>query len=110
MPSQWHEVLDIKLSALFPGDQERRAARELLAAVLAGAEGERVAVACLKLSGGNLSRLQHFAKAATIDYRDVLAWAEYPRQMRLGPNAPPADQARASRDDMDEYARWLSGS
>lgn len=30
--------------------------------------------------------------------------------LRLGPSAPPADQARARREDMEEYARWLKGS
>lgn len=108
MPSQWRDALEAKLPALFAGDQERRAARELLAPVLDGAEAERVAVACLKLSDGDLALLQECVKAATTDYRDVLAWAEYPRQMRLGPNAPPAEQARARREDMDEYARWLT--
>jgi hypothetical protein len=67
-------------------------------------------VACLKLSDGDLARLKKYVEAATTDYRDVLAWAEYPRQMRLGPNAPPADQAHARREDMDEYAQWLRSS
>lgn len=107
MSSQWRDALETKLSVLFESDQEHRAALGLLAPVLDGAEGERVAVACLKLSAGDLRRLEECAKAARTDYRDVLAWAESPRQMRLGPNAPPPDQARARRDDTDEYERWL---
>lgn len=109
MSSYWRDALDTKLPTLFASDEERRAARELLEAVLEGPEGERVAVACLKLSGGSLARLQECAQAATIDYRDILAWAEYPRQMRLGPSAPAPDQARARHEDMDEYSQWLNG-
>jgi hypothetical protein len=110
MSTQWRDALEAKLRLLFACDQERRAARDVLSRVLEGTEAERVAVACLKLSDGDLARLRKWVEAATADYRDVLAWAEYPRQMRLGPNAPPADQGRARREDMDEYAQWLKGS
>jgi hypothetical protein len=44
---------------------------------------------------------------ASADYRDILAWAESPRQMRLGPGAPVPDQIHARREDAEEYARWL---
>jgi hypothetical protein len=47
---------------------------------------------------------------ALTDYRDILAWAESPRQMRLGPNAPYADKARARRADAEDYERWLGAS
>lgn len=73
-------------------------------------ESERVAVTCLKLSGGDGARLKRIVSGAITDYRDILAWAEYPHQMRLGPSAAPAEQARARREDMEEYAQWLNGS
>lgn len=110
MPFQWREALETKILTLFACDQERTAAHDVLSRVLMGREPERVAVACLKLSHGDLARLEECVKAAATDYRDVLAWAEYPRQMRLGPSAPPADQARARREDMEEYAQWLTNS
>lgn len=110
MPSQWRDALETKLPALFASEPDRRAAREVLSPVLECPEPERVAVACLKLSEGDLALLKKYVDAAKADYRDVLAWAEYPRQMRLGPGAPPADQARARREDMDDYARWLKSS
>lgn len=110
MSPQWRDALETKLSALFGSDEERSAARALLSPVLEGAEPERVAVACLKLSNGDLARLERLVSSAITDYRDILASAEYPRQMRLGPSAPPADQARARREDFDEYAQWLKNS
>lgn len=110
MPSQWRDALELKLSTLFGNADERSAARDLLAPVLEGPEPERVAVACLKLSDGDPMRLGHFVARAITDYRDILAWAEYPRQMRLGPNAPLAEQARARREDKHEYERWLKSS
>jgi hypothetical protein len=30
--------------------------------------------------------------------------------LRLGPIAPPAGQAGARREDMEDYSRWLKGS
>ena len=41
-------------------------------------ERERVQLAILKLSAGNLDRLLHNVEVAKRDYRDVLWWAEYP--------------------------------
>ena len=108
MSTDWRHALERKMSALFASDDERRAARTVLLPVLEGvAESERVAVACLKLSDGDLERLKECVRAASTDYRDILAWAESPRQMRLGPSAPASDQIRARRQDAEEYARWL---
>lgn len=110
MSPEWHDALKTKLVALFASDADREAARAVLAPVVGGNEGERVAVACLKLAGADLAELKTCADASLSDYRDVLAWAESPRQMRLGPSAPPSDQARARREDAQDYARWLRGS
>ena len=107
MPYAWPDVLKSKLASLFATDADRSAAAAALSGVLAGGEGARVAVACLKLAGSDLLELQECARMAMIDYRDILAWAEYPRQMRLGPGAPADDQSRARREDADEYARWV---
>ncbi len=38
---------------------------------------ERVQMAILKLSGGDLEKLRHYLKRAQDDFRDVLYWAEY---------------------------------
>jgi hypothetical protein len=50
-------------------------------------ERERVQLAILKLSEGDPEKLRSNIEAALIDYRDVLAWAEYPEQMRTGKTA-----------------------
>lgn len=100
-------ILADKLATQFSGEDDRRAARSLLAPVLEGHEGERVALGCLKLADGDLTRLGRCVKGALEDYRDILAWAESPRQMRQGANAPAAEQARARWEDAEEYARWI---
>jgi hypothetical protein len=40
-------------------------------------ERERVQLAILKLSAGQIDQLRHYTQAAKTDYRDVLYWAEY---------------------------------
>ena len=43
---------------------------------------ERVWLAIIKLAEGDLAALRKMTDAALTDFRDVLAWAEYPEQMR----------------------------
>ena len=40
-------------------------------------ECNRVYLAIIKLSEGDLDKLKHFVVRAAADYRDVLLWAEY---------------------------------
>jgi hypothetical protein len=47
-------------------------------AILRVEQGDRVLLAVLTLSEGDLGRLQHFSDAAAADFRDVLYWAEHP--------------------------------
>ena len=46
-------------------------------------ERERVQLAILKLSEGNEEKLREFVAVAKRDYRDVLFWAENPKEARL---------------------------
>jgi len=110
VPTPSQQRLEGKLARLFARDADREAARTALTPVLESNEGERVALACLKLAGSDPGRLQACVGAALADYRDILAWAESPRQMRLGPTAPAKAQAQARREDAEEYAAWLSGA
>jgi hypothetical protein len=107
MQPRWDKIWDEKLAQLFVASTERDAANALLAPVIAGSEGHRVAVACLKLAGGSLNKMKECAQAALIDYRDILAWAEYPRHMQLDPGATPEQRAAARRADAQEYSHWL---
>jgi hypothetical protein len=43
----------------------------------AGPEGARVTWDILALSNGSLEYVARFVKAAQVDYRDILYWAEY---------------------------------
>lgn len=72
---------------------------------------ERVQLAVLKLSRGDRERLPELVKMAKTDFRDVLAYAEYPEEMRTDPAGMrdmPAGKAKSiRRRDRDQYERWL---
>ena len=51
-----------------------------------GKGGQRVCLAVLKLSQGDEERLFHFLNEASIDFRDVLFWAEYDKNGKEIPN------------------------
>jgi hypothetical protein len=53
-------------------------------------ERERVQLAILHLSEGDLGKLYHYTDVATQDYRDVLYWAEYPRERDFDFHRPPS--------------------
>src|SRR5690606_13890466 len=60
------------------------------------AELARVRLAILELARGDATKLEACVALARTDYRDVLAWAEYPEQMAVPPPVP-ARAARAAR-------------
>ena len=62
----------------------------------------------LKLSEGNLERLRTLVADAKRDYRDVLAWAEYPTEI-AGPSwrLSHTDQARIRAADRAQYLACL---
>lgn len=55
---------------------------EAIADLLRGIQdvGPRVHRAVLALAEGDIDKLLHFARVAQIDWRDVIYWAETPRQ------------------------------
>jgi hypothetical protein len=59
----------------FQGPDQNRVL-ELLASY-AGAESDRVRWDILELSKGQLEKIGEYLKAAQVDYRDILYWAEY---------------------------------
>jgi hypothetical protein len=69
-------------------------------------ERERVQLAILMLSGGDPDLLLQGVLAAKADYRDVLAWAEFPKQARLATEAPADERQRAIAEDAAHYRRW----
>jgi hypothetical protein len=106
VPSVTEADLARVLEREFPG-----AARSKAGAVLAGygretwhREPTRVKLAILKLAQGDLARLEEFTKVASTDYRDVLAWAEYPAYFK----APKPERDAAIERDWSQYVRWLT--
>ncbi len=69
----------------------------------------RVRLAILKLANGDLDRLLDHTQVAIQDYRDVLAYAEYPRYMReVGFDDPPEDvKNTVIEEDWQQYCEWL---
>lgn len=75
-------------------------------------EGPRVRLAILKLAAGNLEKLRATLRTAEADYRDVLAYAEYPRYFtEVNPSSPAAAKAgppvAVIAPDWEQYRRWL---
>jgi hypothetical protein len=73
-------------------------------------EIDRVRIAILMLAEADTGQVAGCVEMACRDYRDVLAWAEYPNAMRLGfPDGPDAAARRqeARKADEAQYYEWL---
>jgi len=68
-------AVEQSLTEHFPGALADTA-RELLP----NDQDDRVLLAIITLSDGDLERLAHFCDQATVDFRDVLYWAETPTE------------------------------
>jgi hypothetical protein len=101
-----------KLAAEFRSADERRAARELLdhyASDQGDSHPERVQLAALFLSNGDLARLQRELTSALVDYRDTLAAAEYPSFTRLPVDIDTESDVylTAIEQDRARYLTWI---
>lgn len=73
-------------------------------------ERERVRLAALKLANGDIGKLRSAINRAKLDYRDVLAPAEYPKFMQEGirfRRLRSRDRELIYTDDWQQYERWL---
>ncbi len=73
-------------------------------------EKERVRLAALKLANGSMHELRRAIDRAKLDYRDVLAPAEYPKFMQKGfrfRRLRSRDRELIYTDDWQQYERWL---
>lgn len=69
-------------------------------------ERNRVQLAIITLSEGDVDKLRHFVAAAKQDYRDVLWWAEYPRDRDSQTELEDVENIlKAFGDDTGEQAR-----
>lgn len=109
-------VLNRKLAQLYPQACDRQAALEALERYGAAPherEPLRVRLAILKLAGSDAARLVELVQIAQRDYRDVLAWAEYPGEGRTFPDlrSPGAlhspSMVRVRAEDRAQYMKWL---
>lgn len=74
-------------------------------------EPDRVRLAALKLAAGNVERLRDHVESAKRDYRDLLAFAEYPgygERMFGMEKLPPTEQERIIEADWRQYQDWLT--
>jgi hypothetical protein len=98
------------IDRLFPAD-ERLAATAVLQRYGSAPhepEAARVRVAALKLSKGRLSELENLIVHARRDYRDVLAWAEYPEELVQPTWRLSEEEVRRIRGaDRAQYVAWL---
>ncbi len=100
------------LARIHPDEAQRSAARDLLARY--GGEDwhrelDRVRLAVLRLAGTDLAATERRVADASVDYRDTLVAAEYPRFSRLPVGTDPASEAyrKAIEDDAADYLAWV---
>ena len=69
----------------------------------------RVQLAVLKVVGDEQAKIPDLVAAAQRDFRDVVAWAEYPEELRSPTwRLPAAEQARIRTADRAQYLAWLA--
>ena len=74
-------------------------------------EPHRVRLAALKLAAGSIERLRSEIEGAKCDYRDALAYAEYPGYFKRVPRSgelPPKEEQRLIDADWKQYQDWLT--
>ena len=104
--------LEQKLARAFPDDREQGEARRMLSSYGTAefdSGVDRVRVAALYNSNGDLDHLQAQMELAEIDYRDVIAGAEYRAMMQLPRNVEAGSDAylNAIEEDCVRYKKWL---
>lgn len=95
-----------------PGDRaDARSWLERYGSELHHRETARVRLAILKLAGGRLDKLRSFVETAIKDYRDVLAYAEYPAYFSEDPSIVnhPDRALRIMAADWRQYEVWRKG-
>jgi hypothetical protein len=105
------EALQKKLALLFPDPVDADLARQLLSEYGREEyerEASRVRLAVLKLSGPSLEKVEGYVGIAKVDYRDVLALAEYPGQLRAQTwKMNPEEKKELEAKDRVQFEAWL---
>ena len=105
------EVVESKVECLFPNENPADVFR-LLDDDLPDIWGlERLQLAILKLSNGDLNSLRTYIAAARQDFLQVIGSAEYPGALEIGLDRyvrlPNSEQEAIHQRDMRQYLRWL---
>ncbi|MFI7673938.1 hypothetical protein [Actinophytocola sp. NPDC049390] len=102
------QLLARKIPQVFPGTDPAAVQRVLDG--YAGPERARVQLAIVKLCDEDgTDALPRYVDTACQDHRDVLAWAEFPQQMRPDWfSLSVTDRAKVVKADRQQYARWLA--
>jgi hypothetical protein len=106
-------LLERKLKVMFPDDFTRRRVGKILGDYGSHAherESGRVRLAILKLAGAELRSVEMYTGYAREDYRNILAWAEYPRQAREWVMPDADEKQKMIEADLSEYENWLHDS
>ena len=107
----YQAILKRKLISLFPEADIRQSVLSMLESYGADEndrEPDRVRVAILKLSAGDAKKLQAYLDTAKIDYRDVLAMAEFPRQLNSTSFIYDDKKQILIDKDLADYKSWLA--
>ena len=95
-----------KLKAIFPNEDT-----ETILSLFRsnGVNDERTQLAVIKLSMGKFSKLEYFIDAAKVDWRDVLAWAEYPEELKNPTWNMDVEEVKSIRArGRRQYLNWLN--
>jgi replication-associated recombination protein RarA len=97
------DLILAKIKQTFPNEEP-----EKIFSIL-GRNDERTQLAVLKLSEGDLEEMQRLLEVAKADWRDVLAWAEYPEEMKNDTWKMDAEEVKRIRErDRQQYLDWLN--
>ena len=104
------ELVEAKIKSLFPADDPQHIL-QLLDDVPDVWGRERLQLAILKLSKGDLNSLRTYAGAARLDYTNVIGQAEYPGALEIGleryVRLPNPEQEAIHRKDVRQYLQWV---
>ena len=95
------------------GDAKKEEIIELLN-IYSSHELDRVHLAILKLSGGDVEKLCNYIELAISDYRDVVSPAEYPNHQKFSwseiSQLSEEEVTKIYKEDKMQYEEWLYAS
>jgi hypothetical protein len=106
----YEKILKRKLELLFPDKASRdeiTATLDLYGTEEHEPEITRVKLAILKLCDSDLEKIKEIIITAKHDWRNILSWAEYPRQNIRWSKLDDQEREKIIQIDRDDYEKWL---